>query len=126
MRSVAAWALAVLLLAGCGRTVVVDDDGGARASEAGLDRTADPVEHCINQRFWSCRREQAGGRIDDAAYMECLEPITATCTGAAWPPGCAPTVDESSACIELLASEALVGTPTYELLMARPECDLCP
>jgi len=129
MRRASAWLLSLVLVAGegCGRTIVADDGGASTpTADGGSGAVADPVEHCINERFWKCRRDLAGGRIDEPEYNECLEPIMAVCSGAMWPPGCAPTPARSSVCIELLASASAVSIPTDELLASRDECDLCP
>ena len=95
--------------------------GGCGASNP----TADPREHCINQRFWECRRDLAGGRIDDARYMECLLPIAAACDAAQWPAGCEPTNSQSDACIILLSRMDLVNLSTPDLLTMYDDCNLC-
>jgi len=96
--------------------------GGCGASNP----IADPREHCINQRFWECRRDLAGGRIDEAAYMECLIPIQGSCNAASWPVGCEPTQSQSNECIVLLSRQDLVSFATPDLLTTFPDCNLCP
>ncbi|MCB9596620.1 MAG: hypothetical protein H6719_28105 [Sandaracinaceae bacterium] len=119
--------LLALLALGCAQSVVAD---GGPARDAGVPRDADtspasPTEFCINERFWLCRRDLAGGRIDEGQYNMCLEPISAACEGAAWPAGCAPTNEQANACIiELSRSDRV--SESNETLLAEPVCRLCP
>ena len=144
-------AVCALLLIGCGDGRGLDAGfGGADANQTGVDGgppgadagpgdldagpgdadaggpTADPREHCINFAFWECRRDLAAGRIDELQSMECLVPIQDMCESAAWPPGCAPTREQSNACIILMSRSDLEETPTPELLATFDDCDLCP
>ena len=96
--------------------------GGCGASNP----TADPREHCINAEFWECRRDLAGGRIDEAQYMECLIPIQGMCNSAAWPAGCEPTRSQSNACIILLSRSDLVEFTTPDLRATFADCNFCP
>ncbi len=95
--------------------------GGCGASSP----IANPREHCINERFWKCRRDLAGGRITMAQFDECLLPIQGACDPAQWPPGCEPTNSQSNDCLVLLSREDLVSISTPDLLMTYDDCNLC-
>ena len=87
---------------------------------------ANPVQHCRDEQFWRCRRDQFAGRIDDVQFNQCLAPIEASCSGRAWPPGCGPTPAQSEACITLLQRGDLATLTNEQLDMMFSECDLCP
>ncbi|MCB9591529.1 MAG: hypothetical protein H6719_02245 [Sandaracinaceae bacterium] len=95
--------------------------GGCGASNP----IADAREHCINQRFWECRRDLAGGRINEAQYNDCLLPIASACDAASWPVGCEPTNSQSDACIILLSRADRANIPTADLLTMFSDCNFC-
>ena len=87
---------------------------------------ADIREHCVNTKFWMCRRDLAAGRTTMEEYTACLEPIDADCGPAAsWPAGCAPTQSQSDACVTLLSRVDFLPFTTEELLRRSDDCDLC-
>lgn len=114
--------LGVSLLFACSTGPAPGNVGGCGATVP----VADPINHCIDERFWRCRRDLAGGRIDEAAFELCRMPIRGACESAAWPEACEPNNDQTQACITLLSRVDLVAMTTEELLTAFPDCDLCP
>ncbi len=124
-RVVRSWVLRVFaggLLYACLVGPAPGNVGGCGATNP----VADARDHCINERFWKCRRDLAGGRIDDAQYLDCLLPIQGACEGAAWPLGCEPTQSQSNACLQLLSRSDLTSFTTPDLLATFPDCNLCP
>jgi len=115
-------AAAASVIAACLTGPAPGNVGGCGAENPVVDAT----EHCINERFWKCRRDLAGGRLNETEYMDCLLPIQAACSGASWPDGCEPSNSQSNECIVLLSRSDLVTTPTDVLLNTFDECNLCP
>jgi len=74
------------------------------------EQYADSVEHCQQKEAWTCARRRARGDLaSDAEEMACISRITTTCSGAAWPPGCQPTQQESDACIQAMSDGSTLG-----------------
>jgi len=117
------------LLRAAAASVIVACVTGPAPGNVGGCGASNPVapanEHCINERFWKCRRDLAGGRLNESEYMDCLAPIGPACQGAMWPAGCEPSNSQSAACITLLSRSDLVSTPTDVLLMNNDDCNLC-
>lgn len=113
--------IASFVLLGCSRAH--DSEGRDLVDEP----TADAARFCADRSFWECRREEFAGRLTADEAAECYRRGSAsTCDAARWPEGCAPVDSEADACLDLLQDEALVDTPTGELLEAYDDCDLCP
>lgn len=83
-------------------------------------------QHCTDQEFWLCRRDQYAGRIDQTEFNACVQAIPGTCDGAAWPAGCAPTPAQSDACLLLLQRQDLAHLTYGELQAMYDTCNLCP
>ncbi len=95
--------------------------GGCASTTA----VASPRQFCTDRSFWECRRDQFAGRITDEQYAQCLAAIEGGCSAFVWPPGCTPTPPQADACLLLLQRTDLASTPTPQLLMTYPDCNLC-
>lgn len=86
---------------------------------------ADPIEHCRQEGFWRCRRDNFAGRTDQAGFEACLAPVEGRCEGTNWPAQCQPTPGQTSACIERLMAGETVHLTNAELDAMFSACDLC-
>lgn len=88
---------------------------------------ADAPMHCVNFELAKCTRDLESGRFSQEEFQSCTDGnrITATCGGAAWPPGCAPSSQQSEACITLLRTREFLDLTNDELLMMYDDCNLC-
>ncbi|MBX3270060.1 MAG: hypothetical protein KF729_07345 [Sandaracinaceae bacterium] len=86
---------------------------------------ADAREHCINRRFWECRRDLEGSRITMDEFTACLGRISSMCDAARWPDGCEPTRSSAAECEILLSRSDFVAISTPDLLMMYGDCNLC-
>lgn len=105
--------IALLLLGGCGPRDPAEPAADAEAA-------------CTDRGFWLCRRDQFAGRITDAEFVACRDPLTAMCAGAAWPSGCEPSQAEVDGCVMLLQRGDLAYLTNDELLTMYDDCNLCP
>jgi hypothetical protein len=122
--------------------------------------TMDPVAHCRLKESWVCARRGARqgwndspgpdgmlGTNDDVQHpmlAACLARVVPMCAGARWPDSCAPTQQQSAACIEAMMDGSNLGTPgecfpdsttcgsppvlgpTCQSCDQPIQCDLCP
>lgn len=115
-------ALAALLSSGCYESTQGDEgDAGASSSGGGL---TDPEAFCTERSSWVCTRDEFAGRISAGELSACLAAIPSRCAGAVWPAGCAPTDEQTQACIILLRRADLLELPAEELL-TYPDCTFC-
>ena len=124
MKRTTRWALRLAAVA----TMLAGLTGPAPGNVGGCGagtQTANAATHCRDRRFWLCRRDHFAGRIDDAEFAACLQPIEEGCQGASWPPGCMPTPSQSEACIMLLQRGDLATLTNEQLLAMYPDCQLC-
>jgi hypothetical protein len=91
----------------------------------GTNATVSAPQHCTDQEFWICRRDEFAGRITTAEFAQCQQEIPAMCDGATWPPGCAPTPAQSQACIMLLQRQDRAHLTYQQLREMYPDCNLC-